>query len=109
RSCRGWTLQHRHALYVRRLREHVHRTYTTQLVTGVHELGRVGRERGGVARHVDDPPRARFDDATDDLLGQARPGRVDDEDVRAPPLRDQLRQRQPDVAGVEVRVVDIVE
>ena len=48
---------------MRRLREHVDRSHRPQLVAGVDHLARVGRQRGGVAGHVDDPlglrPRAR--------------------------------------------------
>ena len=38
-----------------------------------------GRQRGGVAGDVDDPPGRRLDDAVDDLLGEAGARRVDDD------------------------------
>src|SRR5437588_7843417 len=42
-------VQHGHTLDVRRLREHVDRTYPLELVAGLDQLRRVGRQRGGVA------------------------------------------------------------
>src|SRR5216684_6990676 len=76
-------LEQRHALDVMRLGEHVDGPDPAQLPSRLDQFGRVGRERRGVARHVDDPLGRGFDDPMDDLLGEARAGRVDDYHVRA--------------------------
>ena len=72
------------------------------------ELGGVGRQRGGVAGHVDDPLRRGLDDPVDDLLGEPRARRIDDDDVGPPGALDQLGQREAGVAGEELRPRDLV-
>ena len=100
----GAALEQRHALDVRRLREHVHRPDRGQPPARLDELGRVRGERRGVARHVDDARGGRFDQAAHDLRREARAGRVDDEHVGPAGATSQLAQREPGVAGEEVRV-----
>ena len=90
----GVALEQRHALDVRRLREHVDRAHAAQRVAGLDELGGVRRERRRVAGDVDDPPRRGLDDPADDLLREPGARRVDDDDVGAPGALDQLAQRE---------------
>src|ERR1700760_3148663 len=59
---RPWPpLQQRNALDVRRLGEHVHRPHAPQHITGLDQLGGVGRERRRVAGDVDDAGRRGLD------------------------------------------------
>ena len=55
------------------------------------------------------PRRAGLDDPAHDLLRQAGARRVDDHDVGAAGLLDEVAHREPDVAGVEAGVEDVVE
>ena len=80
-----------------------------KLVAGLDQLRGVGRQRRRVAGDVDDPLRRGLDDPADDLLREARARRVDDRDVGLAGLLDQLAHREPDVAGEELRVGDVVE
>ena len=79
-----------------------------QRVAGLDELRGVRRERRRVAGDVDDPLRRGLDDAAHDLLRQAGARRVDDDDVGAAGLLDELAQREAHVAGEEARVGDLV-
>ncbi|CAA9489157.1 MAG: hypothetical protein AVDCRST_MAG13-1638 [uncultured Solirubrobacteraceae bacterium] len=101
-------LEHRDALDVRRLGEHVHRADLAQHVAGFHELRRVRRERRGIARDVDDPLGRRLDDPAHDLLREPRARGVDHEHVRAARLLDQVAKGQPHVPREEVGVQDVV-
>src|SRR5947199_6327669 len=81
----AWTLsplEQRHALNVRRLREHVDRPDPDQAVAGIDHLRGVRRERRGVAGHVHDPLGRGLEDPPDDLLREARAGGIDDHEVR---------------------------
>jgi hypothetical protein len=95
-------LQQRHALDVRRLREHVDGPDLLEDVAGLDELGGVRRERRRVAGDVDDAARRGLDDAADDLLAEAGAWRIDDDDVRLSGFLDEVAQARADVAGVEV-------
>src|SRR5437660_38489 len=55
-------LEHRDALDVVCLREHVHGPYPTQHPPRLHEFRGVRRQRGGVAGDVDDAARRGVDD-----------------------------------------------
>ena len=108
RTPSGPGLQQRDALDVRRLREHVDRAHALERVAGLDELRRVRRERRRVAGDVDDPLRRRLDDPAHDLLREAGARRVDHGDVGLAGLLDELAHREPDVAGEEARVRDLV-
>ena len=68
-----------------------------------------GRERRRVAGDVDDPLGPGLDDAAHDLLREAGARRVDDRDVGLAGALDQVAHREPDVAGEEGGVGDLVE
>ena len=75
---------------------------------GLDEFGGVRRERGGVARDVDDPLGRGVDDPVHDLLREPGARRVDDEHVGAPGALEQLGQREARVAGEEAGLGDLV-
>ena len=77
----GSSLEHRHALDVRGLREHVDRLHAPQRISGLDDLGGVRRQRRRVAGDVDDPRRLALEQPADDLLREAGARRVDDDDV----------------------------
>ena len=77
------SLEHRHALDVRRLREHVDRLHAAQRISGLDDLGGVRRQRRRVAGDVDDPRRLALEQPADDLRREAGARRVDDRRRRA--------------------------
>src|SRR5882757_2966417 len=101
-------LQQRHALDVRRLREHVDRYDAPQRVAGLDELRSVWCERRRVAGDVHNTAWRGLDHAADDLLGQTGPRRVQQTEVRAARLLAQRAEREAHVAGEELRVADAV-
>ena len=59
RVSRGQSLEHRHRLDVRRVREHVDHTRCREPIAAlVDQHAGVARERGRTARHIDDPREA---------------------------------------------------
>jgi hypothetical protein len=93
---------------VRGLGEHVDRPHPPQPIAGLAELGGVGRQRGRVAGHVDDPLRPALDYPPHDLLREAGAGRVDDDDVGPTRLLDQRPHAGAGVGRHEAGVPEAV-
>src|SRR6185503_21026727 len=82
-----WKDERGDALDVRRVREHVDGGAALERVPEVvAEHGEVGGERRRVAGDVDESARLERAGAAQRLAGEARPGRVDDDDVGRPRL-----------------------
>ena len=94
---------------MRRLREHVHRPHAPQPVSGpATSWAAFGASVVGLQDTYTIRRGAGLDDPPHDLLREARAGRIDDQHVGPAGALDQFAQRQADVAGEEVSVVDLV-
>src|SRR5207237_10065335 len=99
-----------YALHVRRVREHVHRLRTQELAAELAEqLLDVARQRGRVARDIDEPRRADPPESAKRFPGEPGSRRVDYDHVRVAAALVQLVERLADVAGEEGGVRDPVE
>ena len=102
---RSTSLEQRHALDVRRLREHVDRLHAAQRIAGLDELRGVRGQRRRVAGDVDDPRRLALEQrgGRSSSRGPARGGSTTTTSGR-PASLEQRRDPEPRVGGDEAGV-----